>query len=481
MSKTATKNPVLDAVKSVAARMDKMESSLTEVKEKAAQVNQPKAPYGIVGPIGRDSEPYSFAKMAAVSMGFMSPEEAKYEIDVSNRLKGLYDSFAFHRKGTASWLAPYVPGDVAHYANRQSDKDTSWANEMRLRVKGWQASQYDPNEAMARGVTREKALNTLSDTQGGVLRGFPTLGDLIDLRRNLEVFSRAGSQEIALPPNGRLTLPKQVGSTIAYYAGEATALSPTSDPKFGQLELTAKKLFIRTELTNDLLRFVTPSAEAVVRNDMAQVGRRRFDRAQLIGVENSVGVRGIVTYGRPTTPLTQWVEGQDYLIEYVASTTGANGDTLAPQDLYNVMMRINDEAIDSDNLTWVGRFDMYAALANRRWSTVAANDSQGGFLFNITREVGDRQQLAINGAKFVGSSQVPNDREKGSGNTLTLLLVGDFREWFTARFGVMEFLATNVSDNAFDNDTTKLRAIEYHDSGPRTASSFAVIDNLLIA
>lgn len=475
---------VVEAVEAkLGPRLENIEKVGAELKEKSLQLKAP-VPWATSGPVGGDSEPYSVAKMAAVAMGFASPETAKYECDVSEKLKGLYSNFKFHRAPSRdAWLVPAVSADVAHYARLKSDKDGSWGHEVAVRMKGW-GNQYDPDEArwhLQKGNIREKTLNTLADTQGGVLRGFPTLGDIIDFQRNLEVFTRAGATEISLPPNGMLSFPKQVGATTAYYLGEARTPPSTSETKYGVLDLQAKKLIIRTELTNDLLRFVTPSVETMVRNDMAQVAKRRFDKACLDDPGSQTTPRGLITYTRPTTPLTQWVEGQDYVIEYTAATVGTNGNTISPQDVYTMTSKLPDETQEADKLAWIGRFDMYAAMANRKADAVVPGDAAGPFLFNMMREVGSKQEAAINGNRFVRSSQVSNTRVKGSGTNLTYLIVGDISQWVIGRFGVLEFLATNVSDNAFDNDTTKLRAIEYHDAGPRHAAAFALCDSLLIA
>ena len=55
-----------------------------------------------------------------------------------------------------------------------------------------------------------------------------------------------------------------------------------------------------------------------------------------------------------------------------------------------------------------------------------------------------------------------------------------FRDWIIARFGVLEFLSSNVANDAFTNDQTRLRGIQHVDAGPRHASSFVFADAITI-
>src|SRR5205085_5311256 len=116
---------------------------------------------------------------------------------------------------------------------------------------------------------RRKALGTTDDTAGGSFVAQPMLGELIDLQRNLEAFSAAGAQEIALPPNGRIQFPKLTGGSTAYWVGEGSPLTE-STPATGNLDLQAKKLGVFVKMNNELLRFASPSAEGLVRFDMAR-------------------------------------------------------------------------------------------------------------------------------------------------------------------------------------------------------------------
>jgi HK97 family phage major capsid protein len=309
---------------------------------------------------------------------------------------------------------------------------------------------------------RTKSLGTISDLAGGSLVRFPVLGELIELQRNLEVFAAAGAQEIALPPNGRIQFPKQTGGSTAYWVGEASSVTE-SQPATGSLDLQAKKLGVLIKVNNELMRFASPSAEGLIRLDMARVAALKADLAMLEGT-GGTQVRGLLTYSDIGT--------------HTASTTGADGNTFTAADVALMDGKLPDAVPQAT--AWVMRKQMFAALMNRRADAVSAADAAGPFLFHPSRSAADAPPPEIYGTRVVRSSQVSNTRTKGSGIDLTYILLGYFPDWIVARLGVMEFLASGFGDTALVNDQTWLRGIQHLDAGPRHAASFVLCDQLIV-
>ena len=289
------------------------------------------------------------------------------------------------------------------------------------------------------------------------------LGELIDLQRSLEVFASAGAREIALPPNGRISFPKLTGASSAYWVGEGSAITE-SGPGTGSLELAAKKLGVFVKLNNELLRFASPSAEGLVRHDMARAAALKADLAMLEG-SGSTQIKGLITYSGVT--------------EHTAATVAANGNTFAPADVADMEAKLPD-AVEAPT-AWVMRKAMFAALVNRRADAVSAADGKGPFLFRDTRSLGADRPSELFGTKVVRSSQVAGNRTKGSSTSLTYILLGHFPDWIVARMGVMEFLASGHGDTALQNDQTYLRGIQHIDAGPRNEASFVFCDDLVVA
>ena len=421
-----------------------------------------RVPWVTSGPVGQDSAGYSVLKAAAYALGFIGPELAKEEIHVHQQLRDLYQTYGFvSHFGHHSFLVPLAS---AHLPTFES-KGEKLRQEICAKMTA-QLGRFDPDEAgwvADRIGLYHKALGTITDTAGGVLVGFPVLGELIDLQRNLEVFANAGSQEIALPPNGRIQFPKLTGGSTAYWVGEATAITE-STPATGNLDLQAKKLGVFMKINNELLRFASPSTEGLVRLDMARVAALKADLAMLEGT-GGTQIKGLITYSD--------------VIAHTASTTGANGDTFQVEDVALIEGKLPDAVVAPT--AWLFRKNFYSVIMNRRADAVTAGDQKGPFMFFRSRaSAAEPPPLELYGTKVVRSSQISNTRVKGSSSNLTYVILGYFPDWIVARMAVMEFLASGLGDTALQNDQTYLRGIQHVDAGARHGASFVFCDNLLI-
>ena len=290
----------------------------------------------------------------------------------------------------------------------------------------------------------------------------PLLGELIDLQRSLEVFATAGAREVALPPGGRIQFPKLTAASTAYWVGEGLPVTE-SQPTTGNLDLQAKKLGVLVKLNNELLRFASPSAEGMVRYDMARAAALKADLAMLEGT-GGTQIKGLITYPGIGT--------------HTASTVGANGDLFQPQDVALMESKLPD-AVEAPT-AWVMRKTLFAALLNRRADAAVAGDMRGPFLLRGPSQSAGALPAELYGTRVVRSAQVSNTRVKGSGTNLTYILLGYFPDWVVARMGVMEFLASGLGDTALQNDQTVLRGIQHIDAGPRHPASFVLCDQLVV-
>jgi HK97 family phage major capsid protein len=416
-----------------------------------------RVPWVTSGAVGRDSAGYSVLKAAAFALGYIGPEQAKEELHVHQQLRDLYQGYGFvPHCGHQSFLVPLATDHLPAF----EPQGQKLAQEIRAKMSA-DAGRFDPDEARWLQL-KTKALGTISDIAGGSLVKLPVLGELIELQRNLEVFAAAGAQEIALPPNGRIQFPKQTGGSTAYWVGEASSITE-SQPATGNLDLQAKKLGVLIKVNNELMRFASPSAEGLVRLDMARVAALRADLAMLEGT-GGTQIRGLLTYADIGT--------------HIASTTDANGDTFEAEDVALMDGKLPDAVPQAT--AWVMRKQMFAALMNRRADAVAADDSAGSFLFHPSRSAADAPPQELYGTRVVRSSQVSNTRTKGGSSNLTYILLGYFPDWIVARLGVMEFLASGFGDTALVNDQTWLRGIQHVDAGPRHAASFVLCDQLVV-
>src|SRR5262245_17146114 len=442
-----------------------IEQQATVAVEKAvasAPKVERRVPWVTSGPVGRDSDGYSVLKAAAFALGYVGPDQAKEELHVHNQLRDLYSTYGFvPHCGAQSFLVPLASQHLPAFDSRGA----RLRDEVRQKMTA-QADRFDPDEAswIARRVgMRTKALGTISDLAGGSLVPLPMMGELIDLQRNMEAFASAGAQEVALPPNGRLQFPKLTGGSTAYWVGEGTSVTESA-PTTGNLDLQAKKLGIFVKVNNELLRFASPSAEGLIRHDMARTAALKADLAMLEGT-GGTQIKGLLTYSGITS--------------HTASTVGANGNTFEAQDVALMEGKLPDAV--AAPTAWLMRKTMYAALMNRRADAVSAADQKGAFLFHPSRGAADSPPAELYGTKVVRSSQIANTRSKGASSNLTYILLGYFPDWIVSRLGVMEFLASGLGDSALQNDQTYLRGIQHIDAGPRNPASFVLCDQLVVA
>lgn len=444
---------------------------IAEFKEKHSTAQYPPGvnPHGVYAQIGRlpgDSEGYSVMRAAGFMSGLVDKEKCKVEWDFHEKLKGIYADHGWRPTPNQGGRSMIIPFDT-RCLPRFTSAEERVAVELKQKMVA-NAERVDPSEAtwlMRKMGYREKDLGTLSDTTGGVLVGFPTLMELVDIQRNLEVFSRAGATEVGLPANGLMQYPKLTNVTSAFWVGEAATITE-STPATGYLDLKAKKLGILVDLNNELIRFGSITAEAMVRGDMAKVAALKADLGMLEGT-GGTQIRGLIQYPSAAT----WSTGTDTLLAYTVTS-----------NLFQISDAAEMEAVMPDTAgeptAWIMRRQLWAKIRNRRAAAVSAADNAGPYLASITRSLQERQQYQLDGTPVIRSTQVSATRGSGS---QTYVILGYFPDWIIARFGVLEFLSSMVGDTQMTNDQTRLRCIQHIDAGARHASSFVFADAITIS
>lgn len=311
-----------------------------------------------------------------------------------------------------------------------------------------------------------QAISIFSDANLGIFTDDGLAGEIIELVRKAEVFSRLGVREMTLPPNGEITIARQTGAVTGYWTGESSAIT-ASEPTTGSLVLRAKKAAALVLLPNEIFRFATPDMEAFVRGDMAIVLALLGDLAGLEGTGGTTQPLGIINHTGVTT--------------HVAGTVAANGNTFEPYDPGAMIAAVEElnHDVDGRGWGWVMRGKMWRNLTNRRAAAITAGDQDGNFLFAVNREdITKGVPGALEGYSVVKSSQVSNTRTKGSGTDLTYVLGGIPDEAIIARIGVLEFAVATQGDTTFNQDQTKLRAIEHMDFGLRHQDAWVYTDTI---
>ena len=458
----AVTETVSEQVAPLVERQSALESQVEQMAEplsKASQLFGGGSASVQVGPMS-GSEGYSFLRALGLRQGFLKAEQAKYELDVNERLRKHYvEQGGMTLAGANSML---VPLGSSHIGNLDTGLGTELRQAMAQSVSG--ADLAEGNAIAQRFPGSVSQISWSSDPAGALVANAP-LGELIELIRAKSVLDQAGATEISLPPNGKIDFPRHTSGLTGYWVGENAAITDSSMGT-DTLSLTAKKLAGLVKLPNELIRYATPSIEAFVRNDLATTLALKADLTMLDASGSATEPTGIL-------------ETTD--VQYVtASTVGADGDTFEPQDPGRIAAAILDDNFDTTNATWVMRPEVFVGLYNKRAAAVSSSDGEGAFLFSTNRgQIENGLPPRLFGHPVIVSTQVANDRSKGAASDLTYVLFGVFSEWLIARAGVLEFATSTQGDTPFANDQTWVRAIMSMDAGARHPKAFAVCKDLV--
>lgn len=465
MSDIAT---VLETLKKVSDNQESLSKRLDDV-QKSQEESRRNGPWG--APHARRGEDpftsrgYSFLKAFGVISGHVDSENAKVEREVTDKLKKYYDSYGFRKTLPNSILIPFWSDALVG--------DDKLADEVRGVVKAG-AGTLDPQEVahlrrkmMLGGYT--KALSWLDETAGGALVAPPAFGELIELLRNNEVLMQAGARVLPMPPQGRITFPRQTSAATAYHVGESVNLTE-SQQGTGDVVMQAKKLTVLNKIPNELFHFSAIPIEAFIREDMTKVIALKVDKTLLEDVGSSTVPKGLINYAS---------------INSFTSTdagTTTNGYVFQPEDVALMVSKV--ESVNAEFKAFVMRPMMWASITNMRADSVAANDKKGPWMFNWTRDIGDDMTLGrmavgkLSGYPVYKSTQIANNRVRSGGTDLTYVLGGDFADFLIAMGGALEFQVSTQGDTPFVADQTWFKGVMYYDGAPRHEASFVWCDNL---
>jgi HK97 family phage major capsid protein len=474
---TATLETLAARVKAGEDKLDAIHRSVEGVTKKLERTHAgPNASdvFGVPGVRrGEDimgSRGFSFMKMLGVITGAVSPQDAKIELDVHSRLHGCfadtYDYRGGFRVGEKAFLAPLA---TSFFAESHVPRD------FRREMKGLICAGtdgYDLDEArwirrkalesQYGGQVGNKTLSWLNELSGGALVPPAEMGELIELLRNKEALVNAGARTVPLPPQGRMKYPKQTSSSLTYWVGENQPI-PQSEIGTGEVTLQAKKLAVLIKAPNELLRFASPAAEALMRDDMTKSLALGLDLAALEGMGGDHRPKGVLQHAN--------------IQRLASSRPAADGDAIVAEDLYRMVATVEEANAEFEG--FIMRPKTLYKFFQLRFDAVSQGDKSGGFLFNLIREAADGLPKAtLAGFPVTKSTQISQSRAKGASTNLTYIMGGMWSDVLLGMFGAIEFAATNVGDTAFVNDQTWVRGILSADVAIRHEAAFVLMDNL---
>lgn len=156
-----------------------------------------------------------------------------------------------------------------------------------------------PGEVLLRplGEAAARAMSTDGPSKGGYLVNVENMG-FIDILRNRSVALSMGARNLS-GLVGNVTFARQTGkASVTWQGGEGTSVT-AADQALGQLAMTPKTAIAITDVSEQLLRQSTPSAEQFVMADLAaDIAIDGVDNAvingtggaQPVGIKNTAGI-----------------------------------------------------------------------------------------------------------------------------------------------------------------------------------------------
>ena len=316
-------------------------------------------------------------------------------------------------------------------------------------------------QAWPHDETVQRALAASVATAGGVLVQPETFGEVTELLRAQAVVLSFNPMSLDMT-TGVANIPKVTEGAVAEYVGENQGHNAT-DFEFGDVVLVWKKLRSTVVLSNDLLRFASPSADIIVRNDMV--------RALAVGQDQAF-IRGTGTQFSPKG-LRHWAPGANVIPATALTGTIDTDIQSITNDLNDLLLALLNNNIPMTNPGFIFAPRILTFLRTFR-STL------GALVWG--QEMNERGTLL--GMPFRNTTSVPINI--GTGGTGSEVYLVDFND---AVVGTSMNLLIDVSseatyrqggqlESAYDRDQTVIRSIQEHDFAMRRDESVAILDDV---
>jgi HK97 family phage major capsid protein len=310
---------------------------------------------------------------------------------------------------------------------------------------------------------REKAAMAATvPSDGGFLVPEQFSTDVIELLRPSSVVRFMVGSTLPMPV-GTLNIPKITDGSQAYYQGENTNLTK-SGLKTGNLKLSWKKLTALVPLSNDLVRYSSPGADTLVRNDMVRAIAQRENQAFLRDTGSDATPKG----------LRYWAKQPDNIID--VSNPTFTVQTVAT-DLGRIILQLVNQNVPLSRPGWL--------FAPRTWNYLRMlQTTVGAFIYQAEMNNG-----LLLGYPYRYSTQIPTnlaDHGRTTNGGETEIYFADFDDVIIGEAMSLRVDASTEASymdggslvSAFSQDQTVVRCITEHDFGVRRDVSVCVMNGV---
>jgi HK97 family phage major capsid protein len=325
----------------------------------------------------------------------------------------------------------------------------------------WKEAGY---EKSVMDEARKRDLSYADDGTGGYLVPAQAFSELIEMLRAEAVCMKLGARMIDNLQGAPVLFPAQTGGCTVYWVADNAAVNP-SDLAFGQLSLSPKKAMALVPLSNTLMRLSQPSAEAIVRQDVALQMALALDLAGLRGTGLNNQPKGIAntpnipTYEMGTNGLE--ITNLDLFAELEYKLAAANALRGKLGFAFHPVTKKNMKKI---------KVAEYWDVTNTK-----PGDAVEPMIFPFT----DQALEAALGYPFATTTQIPIDLEKGTADNCTEVYFGNWAELLFGQWAGLRIDASQQAGTSFAMDQTWIRIIAELDVAVRHLESFVLCNDVL--
>ncbi len=315
-------------------------------------------------------------------------------------------------------------------------------------------------DAAQKAIEERKAMTATSATAGGFLVPTQFSTDVVEyLRARTIIRSVNGGPRVVPMPMGTIKMPKIQSGTTAAYVGEASNATKT-EAQTSQITMSFKKLAAIVPFSNDLLRYSSPQADGLIRDDVVRAIQVKEDAQFIRGNGSAAAPTGLRYQALPQNIIA-------------ANSTVSLANTVS--DLGTLMA-----ALLNNNIPMT-RPAFYFAPRTYIYLTTVQN-SNGFYVFRDEM----LNSKTLWGFPFGYTTSIPINLTDQGGTTESEVYLVDLDD---VMIGEAANLLIDVSPDAayydgtnvvsaFSQDTTVLRAIEEHDLAMRRQESIALLNGV---
>lgn len=357
-------------------------------------------------------------------------------------------------------------------------------------ARGAAIEYFGENHPVTRSFT-QRALNVSIGASGGFIVPPDYVAEIIELLRPETVVRSSGPRVIPMP-RGTMTLPGQKTPATASYGGETVKIA-ASEQTLQQIVASYKKLTALVPVTNDMMRYADPAADAFVRDDLVEVLALREDLAFMFGDGTQDTPRGFTSFANGWATLQGGTAGSWLTTaNSTAAVNGATGDPLLGRNGGNFItttLVYTLATVAAELGALVNKLDTANVPAkNRVWFM---NPRAYNYLYNVQNSLGlyvYRDELMT--GKLLSypvkrSTQVPLNiwDTTGTNKDCSFVMLVEMPQAMILDSMTLELAisregsyvdASGNTVSAFQNDQTLIRAIAEHDFQMRHDSAIAV-------